>query len=91
MEVLHILEEKIARLIESKKKDMALIVELKKENLDLQHECEKLKENVEKMENAFLAYDKNESALSLEREKAKLAVDELIGCIDALIEEEPLS
>lgn len=91
MEALHILEEKIARLIESKKKDMALIVELKKENSFLHQECEKLKESVEKMEDAFLTYNKNELELSKEREKAKLAVDELIGCIDKLIDAERAS
>lgn len=88
MEVLHILEEKIARLIESKKKDMALIVELKKEISFLQDECKGFKETIEKMEAAFLAYNKNESAFSQERENARLAVDELIVSIDELIEEE---
>ena len=91
MEALHILEEKIALLIEIKKKDMALIAKLKEENLFLQQECIALKEKAEKMEESFLAYNKHETALSLERERAQLAVDELIGSIDALIEEEPIS
>lgn len=88
MEVLHILEEKIARLIESKKKDVELIGALKKEVSVLQQDNEILKNNVEKLEHSLLAYDTNATALNQERELAKMAVDDLIGSIDALIGEE---
>lgn len=88
MEVLHILEEKIARLIESKKKDVELIGALKKEVSVLQQENETLKNSVEKLEQSLLAYDTNATALNQERELAKIAVDDLIGSIDALIGEE---
>jgi FtsZ-binding cell division protein ZapB len=88
MEVLHILEEKIARLIESKKKDVELISALKKEISGLQQDNESLKKNVEKLEQSLLAYDTNATALNQERELAKIAVDDLIGSIDALIGEE---
>lgn len=88
MEVLHILEEKIARLIESKKKDVELICVLKKEIAGLQQDNDTLKKSVEKLENSLLTYDTNATALNQERELAKLAVDDLIGSIDALIGEE---
>ena len=91
MEVLHILEEKIARLIESKKKDMQLIVEFKKEIAALQVENGILKSNIEKIEDSLLTYDKNAMLLSREREEAKNVVDDLIGCIDDLIGKESAS
>ncbi len=91
MEVLHILEEKIARLIESKKKDIELIAGLKKEVSMLQDENSTLKKSMEKMEDSLLAYDKNAHVLSRERAEAEHAVDELIGSIDELIGKESAS
>lgn len=91
MEVLHILEEKIARLIESKKRDIDIIAALKKEVSVLEEENSTLKKNLEKMEDSLLAYDKNAHALTRERTEAENAVDELIGCIDALIGKESAS
>lgn len=91
MEVLHILEEKIARLIESKKKDMAMIADLTKEIEQLKKEKTSLKANIEKLENSLLAQGSMTSQLNKEHEQAKIAVDELIGCIDDLMKEESRS
>lgn len=91
MEVLHILEEKIARLIESKKKDLEMIAQLKKEMAVAQKENGALKKSIEKMEDSLLAHDKSANVLKKEREAAKHAVDELIGSIDALIGKESAS
>jgi FtsZ-binding cell division protein ZapB len=88
MEVLHILEEKIARLIESKKKDMETIAGLKKEISELKKDNDSLRMNIEKLEDSLLAQGNAASQLHQESEQAKVAVDELIGCIDALMKEE---
>ena len=91
MEVLHILEEKIARLIESKKKDMGTIADLSKEMEKLQKDNTSLRKNIEKLEDSLLAQGNMASKLNQESEQTKVAVDELIGCIDALIKEESRS
>ncbi len=49
MEALQILEQKIARLIESKKQDVDLIIELRAENA-------RLKDQLEKLENSLLVH-----------------------------------
>jgi predicted dinucleotide-utilizing enzyme len=49
MEALQILEQKIARLIESKKQDVDLILELRAENA-------RLKDQLEKLENSLLVH-----------------------------------
>jgi predicted chitinase len=87
MEVLHILEEKIARLIASKKQDLAMIAQLKQESADLQKTCENLKVEVEKLEDSLLLQDKTKATIDEERKEAQMAVDELINSIDAFIED----
>ena len=89
MEVLHILEKKIARLIESKKNDLEAIAELNKEISQLKQENQQLKLNLNKLENSILAQDKNNAALTKEYTETKGAVDELISNIDALIQQKP--
>lgn len=91
MELLHILEEKIARLIESKKNDLEMIAELNKELSLLKKENEALKLNLDKLENSLLTQDKNNAALTKENKEAKVVVDELISNIDALIKQESQS
>jgi predicted dinucleotide-utilizing enzyme len=49
MEALQILEQKIARLIESKKQDVDLILELRADNA-------RLKDQLEKLENSLLVH-----------------------------------
>lgn len=86
--MLNILEEKIARLIDSKRKDMEAIADLKKEIIGLKKENIGLQANIEKLENSLLMQGKESLEMQKDNEQARTAVDELIGCIDALMKEE---
>lgn len=82
MEVLNVLEKKIAGLIE-------LIKELKAENAKLAEQNAQLKQQLEVLENSVLSRHQNLEELGQERALTKLMVDDLIKNIDLLIEQEP--
>ncbi|MCL5436734.1 MAG: hypothetical protein M1549_02575 [Candidatus Dependentiae bacterium] len=89
MEVLRVLEEKIGQLIEAKRADRELIDRLKKENDSLQQENQRLVADIDRLENDALAFvSESSNELTRERETTKVAVDELIHNIDALLEKE---
>lgn len=89
MEVLRVLEEKIAQLIESKKLDRDLIERLKSENELLHQENVRLTGEIDRLENDALAMmTETTQELKQEREVTKIAVDELIHNIDALLDKE---
>ena len=81
MEVLNVLEKKIASLIEMIKElkaDKALLIE---ENLDL-------KQKLESFESVLLSREKNVEERSQEINLTKMVVDDLIKSIDLLVEEQ---
>lgn len=89
MEVLRVLEEKIAQLIEIKKNDRELIERLKKESESLREENKRLMNEIDRLENETLAFvSESSNELTHEREATKTAVDELIHNIDALLDKE---
>ncbi|HBY06156.1 MAG: hypothetical protein UV38_C0002G0086 [candidate division TM6 bacterium GW2011_GWE2_42_60] len=88
MEVLRILEEKIAKLVQSKKQDLEFIEQLKQERIVLLEENTRLSGEVARLEETVLMSTKNSKELDEEREMAKMAVDELIHNIDSLLEKE---
>lgn len=89
MEVLRILEEKIAQLIESKRLDREAIERLRTENESLHLDNQRLTNEIERLECDALAFvSESSKELSHEREVTKLAVDELIQNIDALLDKE---
>jgi len=88
MEVLRILEEKIAKLVQSKKQDLEFIAQLKQERVVLLEENNRLSGEVARLEDTVLKSTKNSKELDEEREMAKMAVDELIHNIDSLLEKE---
>lgn len=81
MEVLRVLEEKIAQLVESKKQDLELIAKLRSEN-------QVLTSKVIQLEEALCKNNESTKDLDDEREMTKMAVDELIQHIDTLLEKE---
>ncbi len=82
MEVLNVLEKKIASLIE-------LIKELRSEKAVLLEENAELKDRLEKLESSLLLHDKNVEERSQEIVLTKMVVDDLIKSIDLLVEQEP--
>ncbi len=88
MEVLRILEEKIAQLIQSKKLDLEIIEQLKNERLTLQEGNKRLSSEILRLEEALLTHTRNSKELDEEREMTKMTVDELIQNIDVLLEKE---
>lgn len=84
MEALQVLEQKIARLIESKKEDLKIIAELKKEIEELQVQRQQLYQKVDDLENSLLCHDQ----VREQQKIAAQAVDELIQSIDAFTGEE---
>lgn len=82
MEVLNVLEKKIAGLIE-------LIKELKAEKAVLQEENIELKERLEKLESSLLMRERNVEEQSQEMVLTKMVVDDLIKSIDLLVDQEP--
>lgn len=88
MEVLRILEEKIAKLVQSKKQDLEFIEQLKQERLVLLEENTRLASEIARLEDSVLKSMSNSKELNEEREMAKMAVDELINNIDSLLEKE---
>ncbi|HBL98706.1 TPA: hypothetical protein DDZ86_03630 [Candidatus Dependentiae bacterium] len=88
MEILRVLEEKIAQLIQSKKLDLEIIEQLKREQLSLREENKKLSGEVTRLEEALLAQAKTREEFDEEREITKMTVDELIQNIDVLLEKE---
>jgi len=88
VEILRVLEEKIAQLIQSKKLDLEIIEQLKREQLSLREENKKLSGEVTRLEEALLAQAKTREEFDEEREITKMTVDELIQNIDVLLEKE---
>lgn len=89
MEVLRVLEEKIAQLIESKKLDRETLERLKNENEFLRQDNLRLTSAIDRLENDALAMvTESSQELKQEREITKIAVDELIHNIDALLDKE---
>lgn len=81
MEVLNVLEKKIASLIE-------MIKELKAEKAQLLEENLELKQKVENFESSLLSRDKNVEERDQEIVLTKMVVDDLIKSIDLLVEEQ---
>ena len=81
MEVLNVLEKKIASLIE-------MIKELKAEKALLLDENATLKEKLEKIESSILLREQNVEERSQEIILTKMIVDDLIKSIDLLVEEQ---
>lgn len=88
MEVLQVLEEKIARLIESKKQDLAIIAALKQEVVDLKKENDSLVCDLQNIEKTLSLQKENRAHLDKERTNTKSALDNIISSIDALIDSE---
>lgn len=89
MEVLRVLEEKIAQLVESKKLDREMLERLKSENESLRQDNLRLTSEIDRLENEALAMvSESTQELKQEREITKIAVDELIQNIDALLNKE---
>lgn len=84
MEVLNVLEKKIAGLIE-------LIKKLQTENNALTEQNLELMEKLEKLESSLLAREQNVEERSQEMVLTKMVVDDLIKSIDLLVEQEPQS
>lgn len=82
MEVLNVLEKKIAGLIE-------LIKELRADKMLLLEENAELRERLEMIESSLLLHDKNVEERSQEIVLTKMVVDDLIKSIDLLVEQEP--
>lgn len=81
MNVLEVLEKKIASLVE-------LVRKYKEENTRLAEEKAELAAKVKNMESAILDDSQQVQELSKEKEKTKSAVDDLIHVIDSLVETE---
>lgn len=77
-ENLHLLEKKIAQLIELVKAEKTL-------NAQLMQEKNALTARLEMVENSLLREARSSEELNQEREMTKLMVDELIGTIDRLV------
>lgn len=81
MNVLDLLEKKIAGLVE-------LVKKYKEENAQLAEEKAELTAKVRSMEAALLDDSKQMQMLSKEKEETRSAVDDLISVIDLLVETE---
>jgi hypothetical protein len=81
MEVLNVLEKKIASLIE-------MIKELKAEKALLIEENLELKQRLESFESSLLSREKNVEERTQEIVLTKMVVDDLIKSIDLLVEEQ---
>lgn len=81
MEVLNVLEKKIANLIE-------MIKELKAEKALLIEENLELKQKLENFESSLLSREKNVEERTQEIVLTKMVVDDLIKSIDLLVEEQ---
>jgi len=81
MEILNVLEKKIASLIE-------MIKELKAEKALLVEENFELKQKLESFESSLLSKDKNVEERTQEIVLTKMVVDDLIKSIDLLVEEQ---
>lgn len=81
MEILNVLEKKIASLIE-------MIKELKAEKALLVEENIELKQKLESFESSLLSKDKNVEERTQEIVLTKMVVDDLIKSIDLLVEEQ---
>lgn len=81
MEVLNVLEKKIANLIE-------LIKSLRAERELLVAQNVQLKEQLDTLENSLLTRNKHVEERSHEIELTKIVVDDLIKSIDLLVEQE---
>jgi hypothetical protein len=81
MEVLHVLEKKIASLID-------MIKELKAEKAQLLEENLELKQKLESFETSLLSREKNVEERDQEIGLTKMVVDDLIKSIDLLVEEQ---
>lgn len=89
VEVLRVLEEKIAQLVQSKKQDRELIEHLKLEIDGLQLKNQQLSAEVDRLaQEALVVQSKGSKELDDEREFTKMAVDELIQNIDELLGKE---
>jgi hypothetical protein len=88
MEGLHVLEQKIAALIDSKRNDVTVIVALRAENAKLTTENATLKEQVDKIERSLLSNHQGFESLTQERELTKMVVDDLIKNIDILVDQQ---
>ena len=81
MNMLDLLEKKIAGLVE-------LVKKYKEENAQLAEEKAELTAKVRSMEAALLDDSKQMQMLSKEKEETRSAVDDLISVIDLLVETE---
>lgn len=81
MEVLNVLEKKIASLIE-------MIKELKAEKALLIEENLELKQRLDSFESSLLSREKNVEERTQEIVLTKMVVDDLIKSIDLLVEEQ---
>ncbi len=88
MEVLRVLEEKIAQLIQKKREDAEQISLLKAQVKSLEDERERFLEERQKLEETLLLRSSKDAELDEEREIARMAVDELIQNIDSVLEQE---
>lgn len=81
MNMLDLLEKKIAGLVE-------LVKKYKEENVQLAEEKAELTAKIRSMESALLDDSKQMQILSKEKEETRSAVDDLISVIDLLVETE---
>lgn len=81
MNMLDLLEKKIAGLVE-------LVKKYKEENVQLAEEKAELTAKIRSMESALLDDSKQMQILSKEKEETRSAVDDLITVIDLLVETE---
>lgn len=84
MDVLKILEEKLATLIE-------LVKELKTENAELAQDNAQLKMKLSMLEKSLQGDEQCLQELKQEKELTKLCVDDLIKSIEALVENQSLA
>lgn len=88
MEALRVLEEKIARLIQSKKQDLEIIAEYYKDLVMFQEENRRLSEEINRLQEALLLYNReNKKIIDESLETTKVVVNELIQSIDMVLKE----
>lgn len=88
MEAFHILEVKVAKLIENLKGLRAEKSCLQEDNNKLSEQISQLKSQIELMEHSMLNGHQNIEELNQEHELAKMMVGDLIKNIDILVERE---
>lgn len=88
MEVLRVLEEKIAQLIQKKHEDAEQILNLKAQVNLLEEERERFLEEKQKLEETLLLRSSKDAEADEEREIARMTVDELIQNIDSVLAQE---